>query len=410
MAHITAVVGAGGKTSLMERLAEQYAAKNIPVAITTTTKIASRKDRGLIRYFGKEIAPGKLAFPGEEVFRKLCAEYPYVLVEADGARHHPVKIPNDTEPVIPEDTERIIVVTGCFALQRAFGEICHRSRLADYALLGERFPGFCADTRLTKEHLDFLAAHYYLEPLKKQYPAAKVEYFFNAPETAEAVNPLRIRNIGLVLMASGLSSRFPSNKLLHPFRGRELYRHGMDALLETKARLRMRDERLSGIFAAEEARDGAEADPLVIDAEVFAVSRFPEILANPDYRDRVTMVDNPYYEEGIAASVRLGLGAAKQKGCDAVLYLVADEPFFTAEHLTTLIREYLVTGKRFACAYAGYESNPAVFHISAEQELNALQGDKGPIGIIRRNPHDAHCYIVAPETILDIDEEKDLIS
>ncbi|MBQ9513155.1 MAG: putative selenium-dependent hydroxylase accessory protein YqeC [Lachnospiraceae bacterium] len=410
MAHIIAVVGAGGKTSLMERLAHEYSAGKYRVAITTTTQIIAGKDSKLVTYYGKDIGNGKLGYPGSGSFQKICLENQYVLVEADGARHHPVKIPNDSEPVIPEACERIIVVMSSFALGRAFSEICQRSFLADMELFREAFGRFDKNTRLTKAHIDFIADTYYIKPLQKRFPKAKVEYYYNEPGRDVPVNPLKIKKIGMVLMASGMSKRFGSNKLLYELNGKELFRWGLDALLETKARLKSSDKRLLNVPETDERRLLTESALREIESEVIVVSRFPEILEHPEYRGRVVMTQNAAYAEGISASVRIGCVEAIRLGCDAVLYLVADEPYFTSGNLINMIREYLVFGKRLACAYSDHEANPAIFHLDAREELLKLKGDTGPIGIIRANPLDTYYYIVKNEKLFDIDVEEDLLS
>lgn len=408
MAHIIAIVGAGGKTSLMERLAKEYSAGKYHVAITTTTQIIAGRDFDLVRYYGKDIGGGKLGFPGSGSFQKICLENQYVLVEADGARHRPVKIPNDTEPVIPDGCERIIVVMSSFALGRPFSEICQRAELADINLFRERFGHFDSNTRMNKAHIDFIAEHYYIDPLSKQYPKAQVEYYYNEPGRDVPTNPLQIKKIGMVLLASGESKRFGSNKLLHEFNGKELFRWGLDALLETQLRLKASDKRLLREQESDPVKLLAASALNEIDSEVIVVTRFPEIIRHPEYQGRVRISVNEQYTEGIAASVRLGCVEAIHAGCDAVLYLVADAPFFTAGNLVNMIREYLVFGKRFACAYSDHEANPAIFTLDIRELLLALKGDTGPAEILRKNPLDTYYYIVRPEKLLDIDEESDL--
>lgn len=125
-----AFVGAGGKTSFMEYLAERLVRAGKTVAITTTTKIYVREPyellnngRALLGHpaspfmrFGKSLEGGKLtgvSFP--DIYR-LGATYDIVLIEADGARGKPLKFPAPHEPVIPPQTERTYVIAGLDAL------------------------------------------------------------------------------------------------------------------------------------------------------------------------------------------------------------------------------------------------------------------------------------------------------
>lgn len=43
--------------------------------------------------------------------------------------------------------------------------------------------------------------------------------------------------ISFIYMASGFGSRFGSNKLLVPFKGKELYRHGLDCICQAAGEL-----------------------------------------------------------------------------------------------------------------------------------------------------------------------------
>ena len=95
MAVMTAVVGAGGKSSYIEKRAEGSARAGMNVCITTTTHIYNMPDRlnrpgmGDVVYRG--IPEGeKLACPGRAELSQLCREFDAVFVEADGSHHHPI--------------------------------------------------------------------------------------------------------------------------------------------------------------------------------------------------------------------------------------------------------------------------------------------------------------------------------
>ena len=106
--------------------------------LTTTTKIRKpeisdvrrwEEDGGRIRVFGTPADNGKLSAPSEEEFRALFRHYSHVLIEADGAKGHPLKVPADWEPVIREETELVVCVAGMSALGRPFREACFRWEL-----------------------------------------------------------------------------------------------------------------------------------------------------------------------------------------------------------------------------------------------------------------------------------------
>ena len=136
MAYVTAVVGAGGKTGYIREKAQKNALMGKKTAVMTTTHILEEPDSELIRYIGlpdQAVSQNarKLIWPGDEIYRQACLEYDEVLVEADGAKHYPLKIPAHYEPVIPENVSEIVVVMSGFALGRDFREVCFRGELAD---------------------------------------------------------------------------------------------------------------------------------------------------------------------------------------------------------------------------------------------------------------------------------------
>ena len=140
---VTAIVGGGGKTSLMFALAREYARAGKSVVVTTTTKIYIPDEPDVIpAYSGQDLSAlisggkivcigspgddGKLRFPGEESFRKACCLADRVMVEADGARHCPVKAPGEHEPVLPDNADSVIAVAGLDALGQRICDVSFR--------------------------------------------------------------------------------------------------------------------------------------------------------------------------------------------------------------------------------------------------------------------------------------------
>ena len=121
-----AVIGSGGKTTLVKRLAERYHGEGKTVLVTTSTHMFVEEDTLLtddaaqiisaLREKGRIMAgvPDgiKIRPLSKETFDAVCAHADVVLVEADGSKCMPLKYPNTTEPVIPENADEIIVVCG----------------------------------------------------------------------------------------------------------------------------------------------------------------------------------------------------------------------------------------------------------------------------------------------------------
>ena len=179
---IISVVGSGGKTTLIKKLAKQYRAEGKTVLVTTSTHMFMEEDTLLtddasviIRalqekgYAMAGIPAGiKIQSLSPETFSEVSSWADVVLVEADGSKRLPLKFPNTTEPVIPEGTDEIIVVCGLNALGQKAKDVCHRLELVKDCL------GIEDDTRITPEHVQKLIVEGYLKPLREKYPQAKI--------------------------------------------------------------------------------------------------------------------------------------------------------------------------------------------------------------------------------------------
>jgi probable selenium-dependent hydroxylase accessory protein YqeC len=139
---VISLVGGGGKTSIMYRLAEELKSNRMRVLVTTTTHIyypdkssydqffwwedvkkaaIKRSDLGQasITVIGSRmIDDKKMKGIDERCVKELYNSgiFDVILVEADGAKGKPIKAPAEHEPVIPECTSTLIGVIGidCF--------------------------------------------------------------------------------------------------------------------------------------------------------------------------------------------------------------------------------------------------------------------------------------------------------
>ena len=146
---MVALVGGGGKTTLMLCLARELAQTGARVIVTTTTHIfppegiptgnpanAEEVAHALLLEpllcLGKLAADGKLTAPDLSM-TMLNHLADYVLVEADGAKHLPLKAPAAHEPVIPRETRLVIAVAGLDGAGKPIHEAAFRPAL--YATL-----------------------------------------------------------------------------------------------------------------------------------------------------------------------------------------------------------------------------------------------------------------------------------
>lgn len=123
--RLIGVVGAGGKTTLIYLLAKELTKKGYRVAITTTTHMQSEGRYGFVP-LGTFCEEGKIKGFSAEFPATLLENYDVVLVEADGSRCLPMKVPAEHEPVLPKGADLIIGVAGASAIGKMFQEACHR--------------------------------------------------------------------------------------------------------------------------------------------------------------------------------------------------------------------------------------------------------------------------------------------
>ena len=149
---ITAVIGGGGKTTLLRALGTELAADGARVLLCATTKLFPFADlpnladptetalaealeaRRLVCAGTPVPGTGKLTAPNIPMAR-LAALADYVLAEADGAAGRPLKAHASHEPVIPPEANQTVLVIGASGFGRPIAEAAHRpalyARLAD---------------------------------------------------------------------------------------------------------------------------------------------------------------------------------------------------------------------------------------------------------------------------------------
>lgn len=143
--RVVALMGAGGKTTLLHALGEVLAARGERVVLTTTTHLGwepqvcapatpEELNRALEGQKGPVLADypdpsgQKLTGIDEDWYPGLAADH--ILVEADGSRGLPLKYHRSFEPVIPRDTGLLVELAGLSALDRPVGEVLHGWREA----------------------------------------------------------------------------------------------------------------------------------------------------------------------------------------------------------------------------------------------------------------------------------------
>lgn len=151
--EVVALVGGGGKTTIMFRLAREMVEKGGQAITTTTTRIfgaqialspahvpateatrervaAALAVHGQVLVIGDtDPESGKAEGVSVELFTRLRSWFPgaCLLNEADGSRMRPFKAPAGHEPVIPAETTLVVMVVGADILGKPLdAEHVHR--------------------------------------------------------------------------------------------------------------------------------------------------------------------------------------------------------------------------------------------------------------------------------------------
>ena len=162
-----------------------------------------------------------------------------------------------------------------------------------------------------------------------------------------------VRSIGCLVMAAGNGARFGSNKLEASFAGKSLFSLALAAIP-------------AGVFTC-----------------VTVVSQYPELLWEAEQAGFCAILnDRP--EDGISRTIRLGTQAMER--CDAILYMVSDQPLLRADTVRRLADAWRAEPERIiSAAHGGHRGNPCLFPARFFPELCALEGDRGGSSVIRRH-------------------------
>lgn len=136
-----AVVGGGGKTTVVHALARRLPGR---VVATSTTKMGADQDGGFrvlvdppddLLLAATAIGPvtvwsrvdsDKAVGVSPERCDRWAALVDHVVIEADGSKRRPFKAPAWYEPVVPATTTHLVQVIGAQALGRVILDCCHR--------------------------------------------------------------------------------------------------------------------------------------------------------------------------------------------------------------------------------------------------------------------------------------------
>lgn len=162
-------------------------------------------------------------------------------------------------------------------------------------------------------------------------------------------------NVAAIVLAAGTSSRMGRPKLLLPYEGKTLVRRAVEGAVASRAK--------QVIVVTGAYRDEVER----------------ELRGLPS----VKLAHNAEFAEGMSGSVRAGVRAVRPE-TDAVLIMLADQPFVDAAILDALIELYDRTRAPIVRPrYAGVPGNPVLWDRALFGELMDQTGDQGGRALLR---------------------------
>jgi molybdenum cofactor cytidylyltransferase len=187
-------------------------------------------------------------------------------------------------------------------------------------------------------------------------------------------------SIGAVILAAGASGRMGTPKQLLELDGSPLVARAADAAL------------------------ASPVWPVVV-----VVGAHGEKVRAALARRPVLVVENPAWTEGMASSIRAGIGALEQfsRNLDGALLALCDQPAFSPAIVARLIAAQRASGRGIAASrYAGRNGAPALFLRPYFAALAALVGDEGARTLLNDDP-DRVIAVDLPELSADLDTPTD---
>ncbi len=159
------------------------------------------------------------------------------------------------------------------------------------------------------------------------------------------------------------------------------------------------------IEAALENLQGSRCDEIIV-VLGFAAEEIRPVVEG---KERVKVVINPQFAEGMSTSIHEGLQAMNPRA-QGILIALADQPFIPPEVIIKLIEGFAAGAKGIVLpVYQGKRGHPVILDRKKyEPELLDLHGDVGGREIVQKHPEDVLEVAVASKGVLmDIDAPED---
>ena len=457
---VVTLVGAGGKTSALFRLADEAVAGGRRVVTTTTTHIfAAQAEQAPVRLMvepdrtdaidlaaleeklarrghcliwsppnvqsagagGKPTAASMTGSKRQglppEVVDALAARagdlgISLIAVEGDGSRRRPVKAPAPHEPVIPACTTHLVPVAGLDGLGLPLdAPYVHRPEQARALLQEEE-----ASTRLTPRMLGRLVVEPYRRverdaPYISQRPpvGARVIPLLNKADSAPRLAAARLiaqrlaqQNQPALIGAVGPESRTAVRERWGATTAVVLAAGESRRMEQPKQLLRWQGEPLA-TRAARIALESGASETIVVTGAVAEQVEAALVPLREAGRGRLRVVHNPAWQDGQSGSVRVAVEALAA-ACEAALFLPVDQPRLPAALLRRLWQSWRGGSDLAAVAVAGaVRGAPALFDRRYFKLLQSVQGDRGGGALLRQHAAEVTAIETPGEWLADVD-------
>ena len=145
--------------------------------------------------------------------------------------------------------------------------------------------------------------------------------------------------------------------------------------------------------------------------EIIVVLGFAAAEVRPfvEGKDRVAVVMNPRFEEGMSTSIHEGMRALDTR-TSGILIALADQPLIPPEVINRLIEDFATGTQGIVLpVYQDQQGHPVIFDRKQyEGKLLALRGDVGGREIVKNHPEDVlEVEVASRGIVMDIDAPED---
>ena len=187
-------------------------------------------------------------------------------------------------------------------------------------------------------------------------------------------------NIGIVILAAGMSSRMGTPKQLLPLNDTTLLGFAIENAIQSNA---------NDVFCVL----GAHAEKIQDSIQNY----------------NIKIINNPYYKGGMSTSIVQAINNITHRTFDAVIIMLADQPKVDASYLNLLIDSYRKHSSRISASeYSGHLGVPALFPKAFFEQLLKLKGDKGAKAFLNSKKKDI--IRIKNNHLDDIDTNEDYLN